>query len=164
MSRLDVLVNGLMERYRSTGLTASQIKRLFTARPGKSTGFRECWLLALMTFVTTGNLYQAAIAFLECVIGSDNQISRSQGSRYKVRGTIILISMMGNSQKGKSQLDATRTDNFIPCLFELLISLFTGTPLDEALINFIACLIGDGNGGNGCGEIPDFEDRQVDRC
>jgi hypothetical protein len=129
-------------------LSAEQVDQLFTV---PAVGIQGCWLQALMVFITTGNLYAAAVAFLECLLSSDKLSGRQE---ILVRGAIALIDRAETAS-------VAGTDEFLPCVFDLLIALlFKGTPLDKALLDFVKCLIG----GEAPSDIPPFSPKEVRRC
>lgn len=107
-----------------TGLTGSEVSSLFGVNPRAD--LKSCWILALMVFVRTGNLYEAAIAFLEC-------LTEKGYNRKKIDGAIVLVRFASDSA------DA----DFLKCVLSFIIALVVGTDLDEALWAFIKCLLGE---------------------
>jgi hypothetical protein len=136
----------------SCGLSYEQLDKLFTAP--KSNDLKSCWVLAVMVFVKTGNLYEAVIAFLECLVSS---VNLSRADTQKVEGTIKLIQV----------LEGQNNDKVLQCVFDLVIDLIAGKTIDKVIWNFIMCLFsggGDPPEPPEPGDISPPEYNECDRC
>lgn len=146
-SEKSFLLLALQARTRSK-LSQGQMGTLLTVPDAALTG---CWMTFIWTLVKTGNLYDAAVALLECLMAA-GKVPPTQ--MVQVQGAQEMIRTLGTQEQ------------FFQCVFNLVIAIFAGTPIPVALYKFLLCLMGTPEPpvDPPSGELPKFNLNPVTRC
>ncbi len=131
------------------GLSVEKVDMLLNHAREQST--RTCLMEALMVFVRTGNIYSAAIGFLECLV-------EGQETEVAINVDHAIAFLVDERAAG--------TDQFLGCVFDLVMQLISGKKLEVALLDFLFCVIaGEGDDPpDGPSEVEEPNYRKCVRC
>lgn len=141
-------IMGMLQAKTGRALSQEQLESLLQ-RP--AAGMGACWMAFIFTLIRTRDLYEAAIALLECLMATG-------------KVAVSDVPMVHGVQQAIRSVAGQ--DEFFLCVFNLVLALFAGGSILKAFYDFLLCLIGSPEPPvpPPSGDVPEFNPNPVSRC